>query len=326
MIIPFSYPINVSILTVLNIVGICLAFRVYWSNRSISVNKGFFLTVIAILAWIDFYYLAQGDNSVFWYRLSASFVFLMFIVYYFFTVRWFLGKYGWYEKFGYFVLIYSFIFAVLSITTNLIIADSEVIGSSLTKPILNPVGWWILYVFAAVVTIIINWALIKEYLVYPKENKLKFQYFIVGIVIFGGLNIIFNVILPAFFNDYRFYELGNYSVIFFLIFTAYAIVKHNLFDIKIFLSQTLVFIILVFVVARVVLSSNTQELLVNISLAILVFITGILLLSSISKEKKLTIKLLEETKKSLELEKKLREKITKKTGEMIKKMEDIVKE
>jgi len=282
--------------------------------------------VITILGWIDFYYLAQGNNSVLWYRVSAAFVFLMFIAYYFFTVRWFLKKDGLYKKFGYFVLIYSSIFAAISMTTNLIISDSEIIGHYLTKPILNPIGWWILYVFASVVTIIINWALIKEYLVYPKENKLKFQYFIVGIVIFGGFNIIFNVILPAFLNDYRFYELGNYSVFFFLIFTAYAIVKHHLFNIKIFLSQTLVFIIWVFVVTRIVLSSNINELSINASLAVLIFIAGLLLLRSMSKENDLANKLLEETKRSLDLEKKLREGLAKKTGEMIKKMEDIVRE
>jgi len=123
-----------------------------------------------------------------------------------------------------------------------------------------------------------------------------------------------------------FYELGNYSIFFLSGFVAYAIIKHKLFDIKILLSQILVLVIWIFVIIRTVLSNNQQELLLNGLLALLIFISGSLLLLSISKEKNLTIKLLEETQKSLDLEKMLREKLAKKTGEMIKRMEEIVKE
>ncbi len=312
MIILFPYPLNAVIVLLLDTFGICLSFWVYRANKLSKVNRGFSLMVASILAWITFYHFAQYDNSTFWYRLSVASVFLFLIAYYFFIVRWFLQKSEWYKSFGIFVLLYGLIFGILSVTTNLIIADSETLGQLLTKPVLGYLGWWILYIFAMLVTLVINWALIKDYLTYSKENKLKIQYFLMGLIIFAGLNIIFNIIIPVFFNDYRLYEIGNYSLIFFLVFTAYAIVKHKLFDVKILISQLLVFMIWTFVATRVALSTSRQELLINSSLALLVFISGILLLRSISKEK--------------ELAEKLHKELSKKTGELIKKMEDIVKE
>src|SRR3989344_7809563 len=128
MIIPFPYPINAILVSILDIVGISLALWVYWANKSNNVNRGFSLMVIFILSWVTCYYFAQYGDSIFWFRLFTASVFFFFIAYYFFIVRWFLQKEGWYKFFGWFVLVYGLFFGFLAIITNLIINDSEVIG------------------------------------------------------------------------------------------------------------------------------------------------------------------------------------------------------
>ena len=50
MIIPFPYPINAILVSILDIVGISLALWVYWANKSNNVNRGFSLMVIFILS------------------------------------------------------------------------------------------------------------------------------------------------------------------------------------------------------------------------------------------------------------------------------------
>ena len=326
MIIPFPYPINAIIVSLLNVLGISLALWVYWANRANNVNKGFSLMVFFILGWVNSYYFAQYSNSVFWFRTFASSVFLFFIAYYFFIVRWFLQKSGLYKIFGRFVLSYGILFSILSFTTDLIIINFDAMDGLSARPIFNSIGWWLFYIYAIILTILINWTLIKEYFNYSSDRKIKVLYFLVGFLISGILNFVFNVMLPVLSSDYRFYEFGNYSIFFLLGFVSYAIVRHSLFDIKILLSQILIFVIWSFVIVRTILSSNENELIVNILLVILILIAGSLLLKSISREKFLAEELLDKTKKNLNLEKQLREKITKKANEMIRKMEDIVKE
>src|SRR5206468_3093556 len=47
-----------------------------------------------------------------------------------------------------------------------------------------------------------------------------------------GCNIVFNVVMPLAFDDYAYYAVGNYSVGFLLGFTAFAIVKRELFGVR----------------------------------------------------------------------------------------------
>jgi len=222
---PLVSPLNTVFIVLLDLFGLFLAFSVYWSNKSSNINKGFSLMVTTILAWVNFYYLAQYDNSTFWFRLANISVFFFFIAYYFFTIKWFLKKKRWYNYFSWFVLIYGLVFGFLALGTNLIIPTYESIGESVTRPIFSSFGWWSFYGFVITITLIINYALIKEYFNYSSERRTRILYLLIGLLIFAGLNIVFNVVLPGFLTIYEYYELGNYSVIFLLGFTAYAIVN-----------------------------------------------------------------------------------------------------
>ena len=39
-------------------------------------------------------------------------------------------------------------------------------------------------------------------------------FLLIGLILFASLNFIFNVILPTVLNNYEYYQLGNYSIIF----------------------------------------------------------------------------------------------------------------
>lgn len=61
-----------------------------------------------------------------------------------------------------------------------------------------------------------------------------------GILTTGVVGIITNVLLPFAFRDFRFIDFGPLSTLLFLLAVAYAVVRHQLFDIRVFLRRTLV--------------------------------------------------------------------------------------
>lgn len=228
------------LLILLMLFGIAMCVWVYRANPREPENRGFPLMMLPILSWVLFYHLAQLGNPTWWFRLTAGSVFVFFVGYYFFIVKWFLGKEGrFYDVLGTAILLYGFTLSALTVGTDLVISGSTFVGS-VTRPVFNLPGRWAFYSFVTVTTVFINWILIKEYHAYPKERRLRIQYFFIGMLLFAGCNIVFNVALPLVFDVYEYYEIGNYSVVFLLGFTAYAVVKQELFGIRTVLTTLLV--------------------------------------------------------------------------------------
>jgi len=220
------------VVVVLAALGFAMAVCVCRANPRERENQGFSLMVLSILSWVSCYHLAQFGRPTFWFRLAACAVFMFFVVYYFFIVVWFLGKREQpYRLFGVVILLYGVIMGAVALTTDIIISGSAIVGSTL-RPLFGKVGRWEFYGFVVVLTLLINWMLMREYVGFPKERRVKLQYFLIGLLLFAGLNIVFNVVLPLAFDQYAYYALGNYSVGFLLGFTAYAIVKRELFGVR----------------------------------------------------------------------------------------------
>jgi len=212
--------------------GFAMAVWVYRANPRERENQGFSLMVVSILAWVSCYHLAQFGHPTFWFRLAAFAVFMFFVTYYFFIVEWFLGKRGRrYQLFGLVILLYGLVVGGIALGTHIVIGGSAIVGSTV-RPIFGHVGWWLFYGFVVVLTLIINWKLVRGYAGFPPERRAKLQYFLIGLLLFAGFNIVFNVVMPLAFNMYQYYAVGNYSVGFLLGFTAYAIVKRELFGVR----------------------------------------------------------------------------------------------
>jgi signal transduction histidine kinase len=212
--------------------GFAMAVWVYRANPRARENQGFSLMVLSIVSWVSCYHLAQFGHRTVWFRLAAFAVFMMFVTYYFFIVEWFLGKRGQpYRLFGFVIQLYGVVAGGLAVGTDAIISGSSVVGST-ARPIFTVGGKWAFYGFVSVLTLLINWILMREYVGLPEERRAKLQYFLVGLLLFAGCNIVFNLVLPLAFDDYTYYAVGNYSVGFLLAFTAYAIVKRELFGVR----------------------------------------------------------------------------------------------
>lgn len=282
--------VNNSILILIDLFGVWLAFWVYSADRKKEENRRFFLMVVAIISWISFYHLAvlslDRVLSLTLFKLAGCSVFLFFIAYYFFVIKSFLNKDGIYDFLGKIIFLYGFIFSLISIFTNFIIKTSQFEDWG-AFPVFPFAGGFIFYGYVIFLTVLINWTLLSNYFKSPPERKVKIQYFLMGMFIFAGLNFIFNVILPIFFENYKFYQIGNYSAFFLLCFTAYAIVKQKLFDIKIVLATIFVGLFIVLYIFDIVLFTPKfilQTLILRGGILVAFLSFGILLIRSVIKE------------------------------------------
>jgi signal transduction histidine kinase len=273
------------LVVVLAALGFAMAVWVYRANPRERENQGFSLMVLSIVAWVSCYHLAQFGNSTLWFRLAAFAVFMSFVTYYFFIVEGFLGKRGQpYRLFGVVILLYAVVMGGLALGTDIVISGSAIAGSTV-RPVFGDAGKWAFYGFVIVLALIINWILMREYVGLPEERRAKLQYFLIGLLLFTGCNIVFNVVLPLAFDNYAYYAVGNYSVGFLLGFTAYAIVKRELFGVRALLAAIFVATVgLIQAIDLLVFTDNAAIQAFKGAALVLILCFGYMLVRSVQRE------------------------------------------
>lgn len=240
--IPFFY-FNLILIILINILAISIGFLVYKHNPRGKINRTLILMTLFMILWVDFAYIPRliGQENL---DLSLSllkvawFVTPLFFASLYFLTIYLLEKEKKYKILTIFVLPSGLLAAFLTGFTNLIVASIRFVGPDLAinygSAMLPFLGIIIFLLFATL------YPLFKEYFKLSPHLKLKLQYFLIGLFLFYLANIVFNIALPLLFDIVRFYWIGDYSTIFLLGFTAYAIVKRELFGIKVILTQVLV--------------------------------------------------------------------------------------
>lgn len=109
----------------------------------------------------------------------------------------------------------------------------------------------------------------------------------------------FNLILPAAFNNPRFLPLSAVFIFPFVAFTAYAIIRYRLFNIKVLATEIVAFLLAVATLLQVLFSSSAMELVFRISVFALVLAFSILMVRSVIKEVRQR-ELIEKQEKELE--------------------------
>jgi signal transduction histidine kinase len=118
-----------------------------------------------------------------------------------------------------------------------------------------------------------------------QKNQVK--YLLVGLIVFCGFLIFFNVILPAIIGSQQYYFLGNYSAIIFLGFTAYSIIAHRLFGIEVILTEILVGLIGLLLIVQIFTAQTILWRSINGLIFFLFCVFGYLLIRGVLREIKL---------------------------------------
>lgn len=270
----------------INVIGLLLALWVYFSDRKQKLNQLFALLVVSTITWVNFGRFAnlvsEPELAFLFIKLTFTIASFWFPIYYYFVENisadkdrsHFLDKA---------VFLTGGALSLITISTGLVVKDItfEQWG---VNPILGG-GRIIFYSIIAGLTILIIIRLIKKYLSAKEEDRLRIQYFLVGTLIYAIFNIFFNVILPAIRGDYQYYQFGNYSIIFLLAFTAFAIVRRQLFGIKVVLTALLVALIAILLLLNTLFFTESTPFQILNGVIFLVFLFfGYYLIRSVQME------------------------------------------
>jgi signal transduction histidine kinase len=280
--------INKILILLVNTIGVWLALWVYFANPKAKLNKLFTLMIVLALSWITLCYLSgiSVSNlrlSIFLGKLAYGITALFLIPFYFFFSS-FMGEEKKFPLLNIFVPLGGVFLFFLSVFTNLM-AKFMVPAKFGVVPVLGD-GKMVYFGIASFVALFIIGRLFIKYSKALKSEKLKLQYFLIGISIFIIINFFFNVILPSYQGIPYYYYLGNYSIIFLLGFTAYAIVKRELFGIKVVLTSLLIGLIGLVLALQILIAPNTLWRVINIIIFLLFCLFGYYLLRAVQQEEK----------------------------------------
>lgn len=278
-----SLLLQIIILAVINVVAIMLGFWVVWSDKNDAQNRLFALMSLAIILWVDFSFAGSSvsdivSSSIF-YKLNLASVSLTLLAFYYFFVVYFLQQKSKHKVLNSLVVFLSMLVAGIALFTNGF--NNGVVVRSWGMEAVEGNLINVFNVFALVISFIFIYFGIKSYSSLGIKERQKIKYFFVGILLFIIANIIFNIVVPILFKTSEYQHFGDFSAIIFLGFTAYAIVRNHLFDVKFAIIRsvtyalvlaTLAVIYLVIVLLMSMLfnreSSNTWEIVTNVIISI----------------------------------------------------------
>jgi signal transduction histidine kinase len=125
--------------------------------------------------------------------------------------------------------------------------------------------------------------LYKVYKNYSNPAKSQARLILMGSLLTLFLVIYTNIIGPILGNS-SVSLFGPPTIIFFIGFIAYAITKHNLFNIKVIATELITFSLWVFILVRTLIAKDLQSMLIEGGLLVVTLIVGSLLIKSVIKE------------------------------------------
>ncbi len=240
----------------------------------------FILMGIAMLAWVNFAYLARifgkmPDLSLLCLKIAWSATpFVFFFTY--MTSTYLAEK----QKPNKWITIFLFLItladALLTGLTNFTLT-----GTKFTNGILDIIYGKAFYPYIASVVIMIFFTLAP---LVKTKFEARTKIFLVGVIIFYVMNFIFNITLPVFFHITNLYFLGDYSTIFLLGLTMYAVFTQGLFDVHVFATEIFTLIIWTILFTKIFFAGNLTEVAIDTFVFGLTVVFGIFLIRSVRRE------------------------------------------
>lgn len=270
------------------ITTLILGVVVFLSNRKSSTNRTFLFLSLIIIVWSFLNFLSyqfSSPESVLWILRLVIFsaVWFAFFVFALFYVAPYekISFPKWYK----FILLPVVVLVSLSTLTTLVfngIAEMAVMGGA-AKVINGPgIAVFGLSVIGLVVSGFV--ILVRKILNKKDAERRQLVLLLIGALTFVVFVLIFNFILPAFFDNPNFIPFSAIFTFPFIAFTSYAILKHGLFNVKVIATQLLVFVIWIVISVGLLLAESMRERLLDGSILVFTVIAGIFLIKSVKKE------------------------------------------
>lgn len=309
------------ILVFLNITAAYMIWRKGKSKATFYLGWSFFFIAFLCFSWTGVYFFK--GNKLFWSR--AHWIGIMFGAYYLIFVYYFTNHTRYIRLKIIILNAIGIIMSYLAIATPYFIATV-----SPDYPYLNAESAGILNRtagrgFVIIVSALSIYYLAREYYKESGRKRWQIKYFIWGMILFAGGTFFSSGILP--FLSYSKFAVSNELTAYFssilVVLTTHAILKNNLFEIKLILTEVFVSLIGVILLAQIFLAQGAPVKAVSLIIFSLYTIIGYLLIKSTNKEAEKE-KMAEELAKKLEdLNLNLEKKVDKKTNELQIKIKEL---
>ena len=182
-----------------------------------------------------------------------------------------------------------FVFSVVFVIALAILTQSRFIFSSIEMrgdilvpragPLMPLYALWMVGTLASG-----GYFLFKKFVRSKDLERVQWKFILLGTVTTYALLIFFNFIVVNVFGDVSYVKFTHLFSIPFIVFTAYAIFKHKLFNIKVIATELLTFGIWAIALAQFVLAQSPQEQIIQGIVFIATVVLGIFLIRSVLKE------------------------------------------
>lgn len=281
---------NFDLLTVgLSMVGIAiLGFLVLLNDRKNITNLSFFIFSILTIAYGIFNYLN--------YQVKDPFSILLFIRLTVFFAVW--------HAFSLFQLFYVFpkdrvtfplyyklialpgatIVSILTLTPFVFSGIDQSIGQGLVS---RPVPGSGIALFVLSVCFFVGggiYFLFKKSMRVTGIEQTQYRLIFTGTIVTFSLIIVFNLVFPVFFSNVQYVPFAPVFILPFIIFTAYAIVKHHLFNVRVIATELFIFALWITLLFITFNGHTTTDVLLHVTVLVATIVLGIFLIRSVLQE------------------------------------------
>ncbi len=280
----FTFNIVTTALSI--VISLIIGFIVF-SHKTKSITSRFFIYfIISTIGWSIVNFLSYQNipyfSHLFFIRFVMFFATLQALLFYL-LMYVFPDNIKVLPKYFKIVIIPSVILVAFLTLTTYVFKDAINYESGIS----SPVHGVLLPVFGFTAISLVFFGLREIFLKRKRSTgntKQQIVYITRGVLIMFLLIIIFNFILPVFLSNTSFITLSSFFVLPFLFYTSYAILKFQLFNIKVITTELITFTLWIFILIRTLLANSLSDKLINTALFIIVIVVGILLIKSVRKE------------------------------------------
>ncbi len=264
-----------------------LGFVVFFSQSESATNRAFLLFTLLTVGWgISNFFITSlppGEQNIIILRIAVTFaLWHAFSFFYLFFV--FPSEEKKLPKvFKFFLLPLIFLVSFFTLSP-FVFKDLVVSTSNGSLKAVNGPGILAFGVMTTSFVLAGFFILFQKLIKAPKSARGQYYYILVGSGITFSLLLVFNLLLPAVFGNSRFVGLGTVFLLPFILFFAYAIVRHKLLNVKTFTAGLLVFTLSVTTFFQVIFAGTSGERFTSLIVFILVLIFGILLVRGVIRE------------------------------------------
>lgn len=225
--------INIALLFVA-FLNLGLGFIIYFSGRKRIINRVYFINILAIISWtlaMFFFRSALESGGLLWCKIlyiTPTLVASSFLCFtYIFPSK---TEHNAQKKCIFFLFI-NFLLIILIIAPNFIVSDVNISYKSENEIIFGPF-YFLYFIYTLFFFSFGFWRLFRKYLKVQGIERSQILYLFIGYALAANLAFVTNLIMPwlgYFFLNW----LGQIFTVFMVAFTAYAILRYRLMDIRI---------------------------------------------------------------------------------------------